>query len=79
MQGATSAWESYLTPSTFSDTRWQIRRVADFDRDGQPDILWHHQKTGELYVWLMDGLTVRAGVYLTPPAFSDTGWQIVPR
>jgi hypothetical protein len=79
MQGAETAWESYLDPRSLSDTRWQIRRVADFDRDGQPDILWHHQTTGELYVWLLDGLTVRDGTFLTPAAFADTRWQIMPR
>jgi hypothetical protein len=53
--------------------------LPDFDADGNPDILWHHQVTGELYVWLLDGLTVRDGTFLTPAAFADTRWQIVPR
>jgi hypothetical protein len=47
--------------------------------DGQPDLLWHHQTTGHLYVWLMDGLSVASGTYLSPDRFSDTRWQITPR
>ena len=72
-------WGSYLTARSFSDTRWRIRRVADFNGDGQPDILWHHQQAGELYVWFLDGTSVTSGSYLTPRAFSDVRWQIVPR
>ena len=47
---------SYLTPRSFSDTLWQIRGVADLNKDGQPDLLWHHQGTGDLYVWFLNGL-----------------------
>ncbi len=79
MRQAVVEWGSYLTPRSFADTRWQIRQVADFDDDGQPDVLWHHQQTGELYVWFLDGTTVTSGSYLTPRAFSDLRWQIVPR
>ena len=70
---------AYLTPGQFADTRWQIRRVDDFDGDGQPDVLWHHQTTGELYVWLLDGSVASRGSYLVPDRFADTRWQIVPR
>ena len=27
---------------------------ADLDGDGKADILWHHQGTGDLYVWLIE-------------------------
>jgi uncharacterized repeat protein (TIGR01451 family) len=70
---------AYLTPPSFADVRWQIRRVDDFDGDGQPDVLWHHQETGELYVWLLDGSVASRGGYLVPDRFADTRWQIVPR
>jgi hypothetical protein len=79
LNGTATAWGSYLTPSRFADTRWQIRRVVDLNDDGQPDLLWHHQGTGDLYAWFMSGVTVAGGSYLTPSRFADTRWQIVPR
>ena len=79
MEGLAVDWGSYLTPAAFADTRWQIRRIADFDGDGQLDLLWHHQQSGELYAWLLDGTVVKGGSYFTPRAFTDTRWQIMPR
>jgi hypothetical protein len=79
MNGTAVTRGAYLTPGQFADTRWQIRRVDDFDGDGQPDVLWQHQTTGELYVWLLDGSVASRGSYLVPNRFADTRWQIVPR
>jgi hypothetical protein len=70
---------SYLTPSRFADTRWKIVQASDFDQDGQVDLLWHHQATGELYVWFLDHKVVKGGAYLTPSAFADVSWKVVPR
>ncbi len=67
---------SALSPSRVSDVRWQIRGVADFDRDGKLDLLWHHQNTGVLVVWLMNGVQQKAAVYLTPDRMADLNWQI---
>ena len=67
---------SFLTPSRFADTRWQIRAVADFNGDSKPDILWHHQLTGDVYAWLMNGTAVTTGSYTTPSRVADTRWQI---
>ena len=72
LDGTVTVGGSYLTPKSFADTKWQIRGVADFDGDGNLDLLWHHQATGELYVWFMNGLTVARGSYLTPKSFADT-------
>jgi hypothetical protein len=79
LDGLATTAGAYLDPSRFTDTRWQIRRVVDLNEDGNPDILWHHQGTGDLYAWLMDGTAAADGSYLVPSRFADTRWQIVPR
>ena len=80
MKGLTATDGSYLTPMAFTDTRWQIRGVADFNGDGKSDILWHHQGDGRLYAWFLggaNGVVTVDGSYLTPEAFTDTRWKIV--
>jgi N-acetylneuraminic acid mutarotase len=79
MTGTVVTWGSYPTPSRFADTRWKIVKVADFDKDGNQDLLWHHQGAGDLYVWFLNGTVVTGGSYLTPSRFSDTNWKVVPR
>ena len=79
MTGTAVSWGSYLTPSRFADTQWKIVSVADFDQDGNQDLLWHHQGTGDLYVWFLSGTVVTRGSYLTPSRFADTSWKVVPR
>ena len=47
--------------------------------DRKPDFLWQHPKTGELYLWYMDGTAAKSGAYLSPSRFGDTRWMIAPR
>ena len=79
LDGAVTTGGSYLTPKAFADTQWKIVKLADFDADGKQDLLWHHQASGELYVWFLDGTVVKGGGYLTPKSFSDTNWKVVPQ
>jgi hypothetical protein len=51
--------------------------VADFNGDGQSDLVWHHQLDGRMSVWQMNGLTLVSGTLLTPDRVSDTNWKIV--
>jgi hypothetical protein len=76
MNGTVQAGLGHLTPPAVADALWQIRGIADFDGNGTMDILWHHQGTGELYVWSMNGTVQTGGGYLTPRAVADTLWQI---
>jgi hypothetical protein len=39
---------------------WQVASVADFDGDGNADILWRNNVTGELYLYPMAGTTIKA-------------------
>jgi hypothetical protein len=70
---------AYLNPSRFADVRWQVARVADFNNDGKPDILWRHEASGDLYVWYMNGTTATGGGYLTPSRAAAPAWKVAPR
>src|SRR5437773_142736 len=46
----------------------------DFDGDCKSDVLWRNSATGEDYVWLMNGLTIATGGFVT--AVGDPAWQM---
>ena len=54
----------------FATMRW-VRR-SDMNADRRSDILWRHT-SGASYVWMMDGLSLRASTYLAPISAS---WQV---
>jgi hypothetical protein len=66
-----------LNPGQVSDTNWKIRGVADIDRDGQPDLIWQNQSTGQISTWLMNGTSLREGTLFLPGTVADTNWEIV--
>jgi hypothetical protein len=65
---------TYVWLPNVADTSWQIAGAADFNRDGLTDILWRNSRTGENYVWLMNGMTKTSGIYL--PTVADASFQI---
>ena len=36
-----------------------VASTGNYDADGKSDILWRNSSTGEHYIYLMDGLTVK--------------------
>jgi hypothetical protein len=66
-----------LSPAQVPDLNWKIRAAADMDRDGWLDLIWQHQGSGAVSVWLMTGTRLRDGRLMTPGAVSDTNWRIV--
>ncbi len=57
------------------DLNWKIAGVGDFNGDGKPDILWHHQERGEVYVWFMDGPTFIRDQHIRTVG-DDLNWKI---
>lgn len=75
MQGTTLSSDTLFNPGRVEDPRWHIVACADFNRDGQPDLLWQHD-TGLVSAWLMNGTTLVNSVLIQPSVAPDT-WQIV--
>jgi hypothetical protein len=53
-----------FTPSSTPPTVLAQLHTADFNGDGKADILWSNTSTGDRYVWLMNGGTVTASIFL---------------
>ncbi len=65
-----------LTPSVVADTAWKIVGSGDFNGDRKSDLVWQHQTTGHISIWLMNGTTLIDGVYASPNQVADTNWKI---
>ena len=76
MNGVTVVDSVLFSPGQITDVDWQIEAVADFTADGQPDLLWRHQRQGTLQVWVMNGLTRTAVRNLSPGRVADVNWRI---
>jgi hypothetical protein len=61
-----------MTPSVVQ-ADWRIVGANDFDGDGRTDLLWQHAGNGQLYVWLLNGLTLIKGVQ---PQSAETSWRV---
>jgi hypothetical protein len=56
------------------DPAWNVEQINDFNGDGFSDLLWRNQRTGENYIWLLNGSGVIRADAL--PTASDLAWQI---
>ena len=65
-----------LSPGQLSDLNWKIVAAGDVDRDGHPDLFWHHATTGQIAVWFMRGRTAFSGQAVTPDRVTELAWQI---
>jgi len=76
MNGRTLVDSWALSPGRVADLNWRIVGSGDFNGDGKPDLFWHHNTTGELAVWYMDGRTLINSVY-TSHFVADLTWRVV--
>jgi hypothetical protein len=63
----------YYLPS-LTDLNWQIASRADFNRDGNPDLLWRNRSTGENAIWELNNFTIQSAYYI--PTAGNLDWQI---
>ncbi|KJU85964.1 FG-GAP repeat-containing protein, partial [Candidatus Magnetobacterium bavaricum] len=54
---------------------WQIKAVVDFDGDGKADILWQDIVSGDVAMWLMDGVKIVGGGLVSHGL--PNAWQIL--
>lgn len=73
MQDSSTIQQGLLL-SSVTDLNWQIKATADFNGNGQVDILWRNSVTGQNAIWLMNGTTVVEYAWIYQVA--DTNWKI---
>jgi hypothetical protein len=72
MDGSTHTGTAPLDPLTGP---WRMVATADFNNDGEADILWRNFSTGANMVWYMNGTTHTGSADLEP--VPDQNWRIV--
>jgi hypothetical protein len=77
MNGSVLSSGTFTTPSSLPDTNWTIAAVGDYDANGKPDIVWHHDFSGQTVLWFMNGATLVNGTFTNPSTFPDTQWKVV--
>jgi hypothetical protein len=65
-----------LSISSVSDPNWSVRAIVDTNDDRHPDIVWQHNVTGEMVIWLMKETSV-IGVRRLDDQVSDVNWRVV--
>ena len=56
------------------DDEWQLTSFADFNGDGETDLLWRNDETGENLLWLLNNENVSSVVSL--PTYDDDTWSL---
>jgi FG-GAP-like repeat/Fibronectin type III domain len=62
-------------PSNTVTVTVPLTTATDLDGDGKADLVWRNTATGDVAIWLMDGLTLKQGKVIA--ARKNLAWQIV--
>jgi hypothetical protein len=76
MNGSTVLSTQSFVPDRANSVLWKVVGVGDFNTDGKSDLMWRHMGTGELGVWLMNGLSRIIHSPLNPFSVPDQRWQV---
>ena len=72
-----ASWASYPERTPTSKVGDKLLVFEDTNHDGKADLVWRHSQTGDVAVWLMDGVTIKQGPVVG--AGVPLAWQIVKR
>ena len=56
--------------------KWQVKATGDFDGDGRSDLLLQYKDTGAVYVWEMNGQSIKAGGFVGGFDGPGAKWQV---
>jgi hypothetical protein len=62
---------------TLNDPQWSLVGIADFNGDGNPDLLWRNAESGRTTIWYMDGPAWNGGYADVEPWVAGSNWSIV--
>jgi hypothetical protein len=77
MNGVNLVSGTFLTPAALEDTNWKMAGTGFFNADGQVDIAWYHEVSGQVVLWYMNGSVMTSGTFTTPSSPPDTNWGLV--
>jgi hypothetical protein len=75
MNGTSLTTSQFTSPANSGSPSWKAVAVADFNKDGNPDILFQNTD-GSLAIWYMNGLTLSSVATLNP-GNSGVSWHAV--
>ncbi len=77
MNGASRTSVAALTGAPPPALEWQLTAAADFNQDGQADLLWRNAATQKLMVWTMNGTAYTGTITPSPDQAVDGNWGCV--
>jgi len=79
MNGTTRLTNTTVLPAN-TNLAANIFGTADYNNDGQTDILWRNTTNGNDFIWLMSGVNRTSNISTQPlPLPANAGWNIVSR
>ena len=74
--GTTLSLAGSSAPMFTIDPAWEVVQVADWNMDGQSDLVFRNTGSGVVFVWYLTGTTMGGSDFIVQV---DTSWEIVPR
>ncbi|NJL27020.1 MAG: hypothetical protein HC897_03615 [Thermoanaerobaculia bacterium] len=79
MQGNVLLESLALDPAQVGNSGWSVVATGDFDGDGHDDLVWQHDETHRLVLWLMEGARRICGGFTIPDKVDRPGyrWEVI--